>query len=388
MYRILLFGLSLVSLSLQAQVKFTELTWEEALEKAQKEKKLVFVSAIATWSEPCELLKKYTLSDLEVANFYNANFINVELDVENYPGIELAEAYNITIYPSMLFLNDDAEVVHRGCGAVEAGELLDLGKQALGTENLQSSQKRLAQNEGDKSLLMNYLDLLDQSCLNAEKFAQDYLSKTKQKDLLSETNFAIIEGYQWNVYSREFQYLLDNLIDFEAAHGKQRVHRKIYNTYLSQYQEIFEAEELHLFSMRALLKEVNGKPFIGSDTLLTMMNLHYNELTENWDAYASSAIEWIGMTDLTDIEELNDIAWKFYLFVDDPRKLELAANWAKSIVDVEPTPSAIDTYASLLFKQGERKKAIELEKQAIELAQNLFEDTEHYEYQLKKFQQK
>lgn len=369
------------------QITFDEITWNEALEKAKAENKLIFLEAYATWSEPCELLEKYAFSDLEVTNYFNDSFVNIRLDMEEYPGIGLAETYEVSIYPSMLFIAADGELLHRGCGAISADELLALAKAANGANNWKSMNDRFVKRERESLFLLEYLALMEDGCLNVEGFVQKLLSETKAEALTTENSFVLIEEYQWDIYSREFNYLLDSIELFEKAIGKERVHDKIFNTYLAQYQEIYASEELHVFGMRALLDHMKRQPFIGSDTLTTMANLHYSEIMEDWELYAETAIDWVGMTGLEDSEELNELAWKFYLFVDDKEKLRIAAGWVKEAVDQAPSPSSIDTYASLLFKLGSKKKAIELEKQAIIMAIELQEDVAHYEHQLKTFQE-
>ncbi len=373
-------------LNTYGQVNFEKIEWEEALKKAEEEEKTIFLEAYATWSEPCQLLEKYAFSDLEVANFYNENFINIRLDMEQYPGIGLAEKYQVSTYPTLLFINAESSIVHRGCGAMDAGELLALGRDAIGDDNWQTFRERFLQGEREAVFLSNYLGLMEQGCLNAEGFAQKLLSETKLEDLTSEASFVLMEEFQWNIYSREFRYMLDSAELFEEAFGRERVQNKIFNTFLAQYQEVYSSEELHVFGMRALLDQLGKVTFVGSDTLLTIANLHYSEITENWETFSETAIKWVGMTTSDDEEELNELAWKFYLFVDDEKKLRLASSWVKGIIDKNPSPSSIDTYASLLFKLGSKKKAIELEKQAIIMAIELQEDVAHYEHQLKTFQ--
>ncbi|MEQ9404174.1 MAG: DUF255 domain-containing protein [Cyclobacteriaceae bacterium] len=368
------------------QIKFEQLEWKQAIEKADKEGKILFVNACVSWSEPCQLLEKYTLADLEVSNFYNDTFVNIQLNVEEYPGIEISESLGIDVYPAMLFIDGSGELLHRGCGALDAGEFLELGRQAMGVENLKSFERRFDAGERKSEFILSYLNLMDESCLDVEGFASYLLGEKKVEELTDEESFLLIEEYQWDIFSREFQYLTDNRESFESILGKDRVNDKIFNTYLAQYQEIYDAEELHLFGMRALLSEVKKTSFTGSDTLLVMMNLHYYEMMEDWSRYSDYAIEWVGMTGLADPEELNDLAWKFYLFVNDVEKLKIATNWARESVDSDPNPSTIDTYASLLFKQGSKKKAIELERQAIEMAKKLLENSSHYEHQLTKFE--
>ncbi len=376
------------SVAVQSQINFEQFEWDEVLKKAKEENKTVFLEAYATWSEPCQLLEKYAFSDLEVANFYNDTFLNIRLDMEQYPGIGLAEKYEVSIYPTLLFINGNGEVVHRGCGAMDAGELLDLGRTALSDNNWMTLNKTFEEGEREGGFMSNYLGLMEQGCLNAEGFAQKLLSKIKVEDLTNENSFVLMEEFQWDIYSREFRYMIENMEPFEVAFGKERVHDKIFNTFLAQYQEIYVSEELHLFGIRAFLDQLDGVSFVGSDTLLTMANLHYSEITEDWDTFSETAIAWVGMTGLDDIEELNELAWKFYLFVDSNEKLKIASGWAKEAIDKDPSPSSIDTYASLQFKLGNKKKAIELEKQAIVMAIELQEDVTHYEHQLKTFQAK
>lgn len=381
------FILTLVSFSIQAQIKFEEGSWQEALSKAKAENKLIFLDAYAVWCEPCKVMEAYTFTDQEVGTFYNEQFVNYRMDMEDYPGVEVAELYQVGVYPSLLFINGNGEVIHRGCGSLDATQFLALGEEALDSEmNLASYERRY--DEGDRSaeFMIDYLDLLEIICLNAEAFASDYLAGLPREQLMEETGWAVLASYQWDIFSNEFQYLMKNKKAFEESIGVQAVHAKLYDTFLAQYQEVYESEELHDFGMRSLMHALKQTSFSGSDTLTSMMNLHYAEYNENWDDFAENAIDLVGMTGLSDPAELSELAWKFYLFIGNKNQLEIASGWAKQAVDAMPEPSIIDTYASLQYKLGNRKKAVELEKRALELAKELFEDTAHYEYQLKKFE--
>ncbi|MEQ9467389.1 MAG: DUF255 domain-containing protein [Ekhidna sp.] len=376
----------IIPFALKAQIRFTS-SWDEAITQSRMTGKPIFLNGYAEWCEPCAEMEEYTFSDLEVTNFFNSNFVNLSLDMEDYPGVELAEQYAIGVFPAFLFINGNGEVIHRGCGAMDASQFLMLAEDAL-TDSLRlmSIEKRYDQGDRSTDFMLKYLALIDNACLDAERFASDYLKGIDLKNLMENTPWEVFALYQWDIYSREFQFLLKNKSMFEEKLGQQVVNAKLYDTYLAQYQEVFEAEELHDFGMRALLHSIRDVTFTGSDTLKLMMNLHYAEFTENWTDYADYAVELVGMSGLDDPEELNELAWKFYLFVDNKSQLEVAASWAQQSVSQQPEPSTIDTYASLQFKLGNRKKAIELERRALKLAQELYEDTSHYEHQLKKFE--
>ncbi|MEO9484081.1 MAG: DUF255 domain-containing protein [Ekhidna sp.] len=383
----LMFIFCALPMVLHAQIKFEEGTWDEAVAKSRMTGKLIFLDAYATWCEPCAEMEEYTFTDLEVANFFNETFINVRMDMESYPGVELAEQYAIGVFPSYLFIDSNGDVTHRGCGAMDGNEFLQLGKETTDQNlTLASFESRYGGGERSANFMLSYLELLEYACLDAERFAVEYLRGVEPSRLTEETPWEVFAAYQWDIYGREFQYLLENRDLYEKEIGKEQVDAKLYDTYLAQYQEIFEAEELHDFGMRALIHAIEDVTFSGSDTLKLMMNLHHAEFTENWSDYAGYAIELVGMTEVDDPEQLNELAWKFYLFVDNKNQLEIASSWAQQAVDKQPEPSVIDTYASIQYKLGNRKKAVELEKRALELAKELYDDISHYQYQLKKFE--
>ena len=57
-------------------------TWKEILAKAEKEDKLIFVDAYAEWCGPCKKMAKDVFTQKEVGGYFNANFVNVKMDME------------------------------------------------------------------------------------------------------------------------------------------------------------------------------------------------------------------------------------------------------------------------------------------------------------------
>lgn len=378
--------LVLVSVSLHAQIKFDTVSWNQTLAKSIAANQSIFLHAYAGWCEPCQEMEEYVFSDLEVGNFYNRNFINVQMNMEEYPGVELAEQLAIDVYPSFLFINKDGEILHRGCGAMDANDFLLMGEMTLNeNENLNAFERKYKEGDRSVNFLMNYLVLQESVCLDAEGFAREYLSSLELEELTTESAWAVMAAYNWDIYSREFQYLLQNQSAFLDVTDSIAVKNKIYDTYLSQYQEVYEADELHDFGMRSLLHSIKNASFDGADTLQLMMNLHIAEYRENWAAYADYAIAYTQMMGTIDAIELSELAWKFYLFIENKSQLEIAAGWAKEAVDKMTEPAIIDTYASLQYKLGNKRKAVDLATRALELAKKLYDDTSHFEYQLKKF---
>lgn len=109
-------------------IQFTSISFEEALKLAKKEKKNIFLDAYASWCGPCKMLKKNVFTQKEVGDFYNSNFINMAIDMEQGEGPKLAQKYKVQAYPTLLFINHKGEVVGSAIGYHQAEELIGVGK--------------------------------------------------------------------------------------------------------------------------------------------------------------------------------------------------------------------------------------------------------------------
>ncbi|MXV15802.1 thioredoxin family protein [Hufsiella ginkgonis] len=112
-------------------IKFIENSWPTALAKAKAEHKYIFVDAYATWCGPCKLLKSTTFADPEAAAFFNANFVNVSIDMEKGEGPKLAERWQVEAYPTLIIFDPEGKPVLGTAGFMKAKELIRFGKQAL-----------------------------------------------------------------------------------------------------------------------------------------------------------------------------------------------------------------------------------------------------------------
>ncbi|MDX1349699.1 MAG: thioredoxin domain-containing protein [Putridiphycobacter sp.] len=113
-------------------IVFFKGTWEEAIVKAKKEKKLIFVDAYASWCGPCKILaKKYFVKE-NVGDFYNSKFINYKMDMEkDANGPRLARAWGLTAYPTLYFVNTKESVIHTSVGLINDKALIKIAEEAL-----------------------------------------------------------------------------------------------------------------------------------------------------------------------------------------------------------------------------------------------------------------
>lgn len=100
--------LLLTFIKLNAQEINFETDWKTAVDKATKEKKLIFMDVYTTWCHPCKLYDKNTFRDSAVAAFYNENFINLKCDAEKDWGIKAAKHYGVSGYPNFLYIDPNS----------------------------------------------------------------------------------------------------------------------------------------------------------------------------------------------------------------------------------------------------------------------------------------
>ncbi len=112
-------------------IQFIEADWNKALAEAKKQNKLIFLDAYASWCGPCKLLKKNTFPDKEAGEYFNANFINVAMDMEKGDGPALSEKYRVTAYPTLIITDANGKIITYTKGYISAKQLIDFGKFGL-----------------------------------------------------------------------------------------------------------------------------------------------------------------------------------------------------------------------------------------------------------------
>jgi LPXTG-motif cell wall-anchored protein len=104
---------------------FEEIPFEKALTKAKEENKLLFMDCYTEWCGPCKVMSRNVFVRREVGDFFNANLVNLKMDMEKGEGIALAKRYAVKAYPTMLLIRPDGTVQHRLVGSLDVLTLLE-----------------------------------------------------------------------------------------------------------------------------------------------------------------------------------------------------------------------------------------------------------------------
>ncbi|MDE6810315.1 MAG: thioredoxin family protein [Muribaculaceae bacterium] len=206
-----------------------DLKWDEAIELAKKENKLVFVDFYTQWCGPCFNMaqKVFTLPD--VGAFYNSNFINMKIDCEEPgEGVALARKYNVKSYPTYGFVDPSTgELIHLSSSRQEPETFILTGENALNPERRSFVLNRKYE-EGDRS--PEFLGSL------IEYKASIYKHEEVKKifDELISTGAKLSDPEVWTIFdsyikgiSPYLQTVSDNYADYCSAVGKSAVDAKL-----------------------------------------------------------------------------------------------------------------------------------------------------------------
>jgi thioredoxin-related protein len=269
-------------------IEFEHETFKEALAKAKKENKLVFMDCYTTWCGPCKYLAKTIFPQKEVGDYFNKNFVNVKMDMEKGEGIELCKKYGVSSFPTLLFIDVNGNAVHKLVGGMPAEDLIKGGKAALNPE-MRIGNLRAKYENGNRDLefLMTYLNAV-KAIYDRESMrivAKEIINKTSLEKYMNKEQFYVISVAKFTYKSKEFKYLLknkDKVKEITDDFGYAKLYGDAYKKHMQQF-----AKECK--SLKDLNREVDrcNKEFPIYNVENTKKNLKYtyyiaNDQLQTW----------------------------------------------------------------------------------------------------------
>lgn len=362
-------------------IEFEEQDWDDVISRSEAEDKLIFLDAYASWCGPCKKMSRETFTDEAVAEFYNENFINAKIDMEKGVGLELAKQYGVRAYPTLLFINHKGEVVNRICGYMDAEAFLSLGKNTL------SLERPMFQWEADMKAgklnaeeMETYLEMVYNACSSTNEPAIQYLNGLKPADKVSKDNFLILSKYLSDIDSDPFKFLLDNIKAYKKNSPAKEVDLAIVQAYVNHgYRNFVRVKKFDPVAYKKFTDRVKSETGGLADRIILNLDVLKYDRDKEWPKMIESAKTLTQKYDISDQPDLlNRLADRVYEHSDDKDAIDRSVEWAAMNYKNTQNPIYHFTYAQVLFKSGNKDKAIVVMEGATALAEKEGYDTEMF----------
>ncbi len=345
-------------------IEFFHGSFDEALEMAQKEGKVIFVDAYTTWCGPCKRMSKSTFPDPSVGAFFNENFVNMKIDMEKAEGRKFKAKYPVQAFPTLYFIGGDGEVVHRQKGAQDAVNFLKIGKHVYSKVDFSRDYAKLYEDgDRDPQLIYDYVQALNKSKKSSSKVANEYIRT--QDDLTSDFNLNFILEATTEADSRIFDLLVENKKAIVALNSKDAVDDKILKACEATVKKAveFEAESL-LVEAKSKAKASIPNRYQG---FALESDLYFHKAQGNSDEYRKCCKEYAKKQIGDDVAALHELAVSLSeSFEYDQDAMKDAEKFAKKAADNGDKVDYVLTYASILKKNGKTDLAVKSAESAIE----------------------
>jgi hypothetical protein len=335
--------------------------------------------------------KELTFKDKNVFNFYNSNFIHFEVNTRKDEGIETNQIYKIQLHPTFIFFDNMGNEIHRIVGLFSPEIFLEQGNNALfSTKNLSNYKKLYESGNRTSNFLYDYTYMLRDANELDSTLVNEYLNSLKESDFKSEKNirylfeFSIVNFDIYTPYGNpHFKFIQNNKEWFYKYFDSIQVRTRIvWILNNANYKAIEQKDDNTFFKTIEIIKEYDiGKMYYFKEmdgrvtgilltkyiVLSSMLN-YYDKIGDQSNYLKTLDIYISKIWD--DADELNSFAWGFVdqVYNNDAKKISKAIECSKRSIELKNKYEYIDTYAWLLYKSGNKKKALKYANKAIEMA--------------------
>ena len=418
-----------------AQLQFQDISFEEALNKSKKTNQLIFIQLESSTCLQCNEVADKAFQDQTLANELEQTFICLKITANHPNRQEIAGLYNSSF--GSLFISYDKTLIHKYSKSTtrpaEYKEQMDIAL-AKASEDLRVSELEKEYNESKSPTILEAL-LLKRKTLNLEtdSLLDEYISLLPPDSLSSERTLLIIAQMAPVIGSKPDQLLRKNYSLFNRVWYSMDVPVRvsINNQIISKSlkKAVKEKNESYAYRVAGFARSINSNAQSGLKSFDWSMLIYYKQINDTtnyftravnyYDQYYMAVnLDSVKLKDslsrkkllaqspvtiekrgdsvlkkkqiiyapLTQnfTNDLNNAAWNFYIMTQNLFYLQKATVWARRANEFYESPEAMDTYARLLYKTGNKNEAIEWMNKAIALRKTRGFGTQEFESILQK----
>lgn len=260
----------LMSLPVFSQTNFRSISFEEAVNAAKAEKKLVFIDFYTTWCVPCKKMSAEVFPQTNVGEYMNATFVNIKLNAEK-EGKKLADLYNVKAFPTFVVVDTNQKEVVRSVGFKPADDFVADMKRMLNPETspekLEAAYKSGVRNA---KLIQDYTNSMMEGVNDRDEFltvankayeiVQDYFKNLSDEERLKEENLFIYRNYSTQLDVPSSKFMAQNVKKFPESVRQElsNIVQKLYDDEVNAYfTAANDMDKQKLSSLKSDIKAAN-----------------------------------------------------------------------------------------------------------------------------------
>ena len=367
-----------LSTQLSAQgIEFFDGTWKEAIALAEKEDKIVFVDAYAKWCGPCKRMSKNVFTQAEVGDFYNKNFINLKLDMEEADGMSFGSKYPVAAFPTLFYLDVKGEIIKKVTGGQQAPQLISLGEAAIKSWD-RSGEFETLYEEGkrDYELMVSYVRELNKVEKPSLKISNEYIKSNP--DITSQQKALFLLEAVTESDSKLFDQLIALKDEAIKGSSKEKFEQKIHSVAMATVAKAVE------FDYAALVDESieqYKKAGVGNkDKFELEAHMEYHKLSGDYAQWKTTSDKFLKKFAKKDPSLYKkQIATISKDFKHISESSDYAEEIYKSLLKKDDALENYSAYVQLLILNKKNEEAIKVTKTAMKKAKSKGEDVTKFE---------
>ncbi|MFM1744955.1 MAG: hypothetical protein RLZZ630_892 [Bacteroidota bacterium] len=351
----------------QKGIRFRPISFDEAVRQSKTENKPIFLHAFASWCHYCTGMADSVYTDAEVGAFYNDHFVCIKLDMEK-EGKELNKKLRIKTFPTLVYFDSTSAImIHRLAGKRGRQEFIQAGLDALdSTKNLRSYEQIYFSKRGTAWEYAVYFKMLDQAGLDNQPSINAYLSELSNDEMLRSDNWRILYDQFRDSEASSFQRVLLMRPEFAKRYTTDSIDNKILTVYNGDLMT--RVQKLDTAGYQSMIEKLKKSKLDIADKIVAYADLNRAKMKSDWKKYQELAVPFIEEFCKGDYRRLNEVAYNFYERVTDSLLVNKAIGWSEEAVVLQDNIRYNHTLASLYFKAGRKKDAMNACNHTIELA--------------------
>lgn len=402
-------------------IVFEQGSWADAVKKAKKQKKLLFLHLDKPDCGGCSEVASVAFNSPLTREKFGVNFISFRTDGTTGIGKELADKLEVECVPSSVFVDTDEYPLARFCGTTSLDRAyLEKAEEAI-NKNRELPMKSLVESyeKGDRSpaLLRRYMDRRREMGLSTTDLLTEYVRQLPADSLRSGAVLRFIfeqgpvVGSKADSVFRSYYPRTDSL--YRAVGLKKAIELNVLITNNSIKKAVKDKNLELAYRTAAFRRRTYTNDYKAGAMAYDWVMLRYYRGVQDTLRYLPMAVRYYdqhfmpakvdSIQNLDNLENqrrmrgvmpaqtspqrpgmgtmsfmanpntqryvsaLNQAAWEFYEMTRDTVYLNKALQWSKRTLDYREDPSSMDTYAHILYRLGRKEDALTWQEKAVKL---------------------